>query len=65
MTRKKRVLQAVLYLLAMALALGMVGTRFIDPSLTETELFLRYWWLYIPGCVVALLLAFAAARLGE
>lgn len=45
----KHILMAACYTLAFMVFLGLFLTRFIDPKLTDTELLLHYWWIYITG----------------
>lgn len=62
---KKRVSQGILWAIAACAVLVMLGVTLVNPSLTRTELWLRYWWVYAPGLVIAVLAGVVAAKLGD
>lgn len=47
-----------IFLYCLIIVITIIITRFTNSSLTETQLFLKFWWLYIPLGILAMPLGF-------
>jgi hypothetical protein len=41
------------FIIIASAGIAITAPRFIYPELTETQLFLSFWWLYLVGLVMA------------
>ena len=49
---------------AVAAAIAAIVTRLSNPALTETQLLIQFWWLYVPIVAVAMIAALVVRRYG-
>lgn len=50
----KQWIGAALFSISIAIfVVGQIATRIVNPDLTETRLFINYWWIWLCAFVVA------------
>ena len=56
MSRVKNIVVWISIILMALIVISTIVVRFIFPELTETQLFLKMWWIFIPLilCVIGL-----------